>query len=411
MFERINFNLKDLVETQLDQIPESYFSSKTTTFCDPAMGGGQFLVQIVARLRSHGHSDKNISKRIFGMEDHISYINYTNNRHAIPGTFLVCNINEFEKQSTQYDVVIGNPPYRNRAQANGGYNMWYRFFKHFSASTKDGGYTIIITPFWHPWAYMTQCPLNGISIKNIRYKNTSTTDYSFVTDYQIKQLVLLNKEHSTRYFDTSSSFCCTIINKVPINGNTEIVQYHAGTKEITLVNFNKVKTLPVSIRKTSRSIHNKLNKFGLVELTVSNETKKENLDKRKLLSDTRCKDMKYKIYHSHEIVRYTSVKSLDYDKWKCMISRSSSIKNAFVSNNCNQTSDVRYKTFDSREEAELFNDYLHTEFMALVFLFYRFGKNMWFVIPDIDYKHNWTSDMLYDHFGLTKREVRYLKNS
>jgi len=66
--ERVKFHLKPLVDEMLDQLPLEVFTSDSTTFLDPALGGGQFLREVVTRLRTAGHSDQNIRGRIYGCE-------------------------------------------------------------------------------------------------------------------------------------------------------------------------------------------------------------------------------------------------------------------------------------------------------------------------------------------------------
>ena len=75
MLGRLKFNIEVLVEEILDQIPEHVWLGDTTTFLDPAIGGGQFVVAIERRLRKYGHSSENIAKRVFGYEDNILRIN------------------------------------------------------------------------------------------------------------------------------------------------------------------------------------------------------------------------------------------------------------------------------------------------------------------------------------------------
>ena len=46
MLGRLKFEIKPLVNEILDNLPHEIWQSSTTTFLDPAMGGGQFLVEI-----------------------------------------------------------------------------------------------------------------------------------------------------------------------------------------------------------------------------------------------------------------------------------------------------------------------------------------------------------------------------
>ena len=64
MLSRLKFEIDPLVAEILDHLPESVWTSTSTTFFDPAIGGGQFVRAIEQRLRRYGHSDANIRKRV-----------------------------------------------------------------------------------------------------------------------------------------------------------------------------------------------------------------------------------------------------------------------------------------------------------------------------------------------------------
>ena len=57
-----------LANEMVSKLPESLFLSDCTSFLDPSMGGGQYVVAIEDRLRKMGHSDANIKNRVFGVE-------------------------------------------------------------------------------------------------------------------------------------------------------------------------------------------------------------------------------------------------------------------------------------------------------------------------------------------------------
>ena len=72
MLGRLKFEINPLIEEMLGKIPEEMFTSSDTTFADLQMGGGQFMVAIIDKLRSYGHSDENISQRVFIIANCIS---------------------------------------------------------------------------------------------------------------------------------------------------------------------------------------------------------------------------------------------------------------------------------------------------------------------------------------------------
>ena len=76
MLSRLKFEIDPLVAEILDHLPESVWTSTSTTFFDPAIGGGQFVRAIEQRLRRYGHSDANIRKRVFGFEESNLHIRF-----------------------------------------------------------------------------------------------------------------------------------------------------------------------------------------------------------------------------------------------------------------------------------------------------------------------------------------------
>lgn len=104
----------ELVNVKLDQLPESVWKSKTTTFFDPAIGGGQFVAEIERRLRAHGHSNKNIASRVYGFEIK-PLLDYAKNRFKLVGTYRVIShyfdIFKMENFMKHFDYCISNPPY------------------------------------------------------------------------------------------------------------------------------------------------------------------------------------------------------------------------------------------------------------------------------------------------------------
>jgi type I restriction-modification system DNA methylase subunit len=146
MLSRLKFNLSQLANEMLDQLPEQVFISDSTTFYDPAMGGGQFLIEVVNRLRKYNHFDANISKRIFGSEENKLRVNYVKNLHKLPGEFRTELIEDMK-----FDVVIGNPPFQEldnngRSKANSGSNLYGRFIDLGIKVLKENGYLSLISP-------------------------------------------------------------------------------------------------------------------------------------------------------------------------------------------------------------------------------------------------------------------------
>lgn len=134
----------ELVNLILDKIPSDVWTNPSSTFLDPCMGTGTFLIGIVRRLVDiYGYSELDAKSRVYGYEIRIKYINklkrrgYVNLQHK---DFLSDEI------KMKFDVVIGNPPYQDSGKP--GDNALYLHFtkKVLNGLLKDGGYFSFVVP-------------------------------------------------------------------------------------------------------------------------------------------------------------------------------------------------------------------------------------------------------------------------
>jgi hypothetical protein len=131
----------------LDQLPQSVWTSATTTFLDPAIGGGQFVCEIESRLRDAGHSDVNIASRVFGFEESMLHIRFSVNKYKLLGFYTKLPYEDFFSIGTamKFDVIVGNPPYNDNNQG-----FWKEFAIKSMQLVKPNGYVGLITP--NSWA-------------------------------------------------------------------------------------------------------------------------------------------------------------------------------------------------------------------------------------------------------------------
>jgi hypothetical protein len=115
----MKFDIDSVVKQRLDQLPVDVWANSSTVFFDPALGGGQFVRSVEQRLRNHGHSEENISKRVFGFEDNILKVKSSVNKHNLIGRYAVKPYNKFfEMDKIMQDmIIVGNPPYNDGSAA------------------------------------------------------------------------------------------------------------------------------------------------------------------------------------------------------------------------------------------------------------------------------------------------------
>ena len=140
MLSRLKFKLTDLANEMLDQLPKSVFESATTTFCDPAIGGGQMIAAVESRLRAYGHSDENIASRVFGFEENPMRLRFARHKYNLLAQLNIYKLDESEI-NMKFDVVFANPPYE------GGRCLHQQFFnKAVEDLVVDGGTVCFIQP-------------------------------------------------------------------------------------------------------------------------------------------------------------------------------------------------------------------------------------------------------------------------
>lgn len=151
MLGRLKFDIDLLVEEVLDHLPSEVWSSSTTTFLDPAMGGGQFVRAIERRLLDAGHTPNNIAKRVFGYESNQMRINYVVNKYKLTGKYIAKDFLE-AKVDMKFDNIVGNPPYQNShdkdddAKRKVGNKLWYQFIFKSDALVKPDGHIAMVSP-------------------------------------------------------------------------------------------------------------------------------------------------------------------------------------------------------------------------------------------------------------------------
>jgi hypothetical protein len=145
MLKRLKFEIDQLVSDMLDKIPLEMWESETTTFLDPAMGGGQFIRAIIETLREYGHSDENIKGRVFGIEDSQLRVNFVVNKYNLIGTYISTDFLSWETDM-KFDNIVGNFPYQKQVGPTKTEPIWDKFVKKSFELLKEDGYAAFVHP-------------------------------------------------------------------------------------------------------------------------------------------------------------------------------------------------------------------------------------------------------------------------
>lgn len=105
---RLKFDLGEIANEILDRVDQSLFESGDTTFLDPAMAGGQMLKSLEDRLRQFGHSDENISKRVFGVSENPLHSGFARKKNNLVGHIF--EQGELD-DGMKFDLGLANPPF------------------------------------------------------------------------------------------------------------------------------------------------------------------------------------------------------------------------------------------------------------------------------------------------------------
>ena len=234
---RIKLPIQDLVKQILDALPDHIWSNPCATFLDPAMAGGQFILEIERRLKAAGHSNENIASRVWGCEQSLIRVKYVQNWHkAISTQLYVRDALAYDWGDMKFDVIVGNPPYQSPNKGDS--SLWARFvLKSCQMLQPDGWNAMVIPCGW-------MSPTNDIrqgrqSILRDVFANQNTT------------LINVNPHLGPTYFPgVGQRFSYYVTQNCSPAGVTKI---QTGTQDLD-VNLQTLPMLPLQLNALSMSI-------------------------------------------------------------------------------------------------------------------------------------------------------------
>lgn len=390
----MKFEIEDLVAEMLDQLPSSVWTSTTTTFFDPAIGGGQFVKEIESRLRAAGHTESNIHKRVFGFEESELHIRFAVKQHNLVGQYVKKPYDKFLDldDSMKFDIVVGNPPYQNREENADG-SLWLEFVNKGMNHLKKDGKLMFITP------------TSWVGKKS----NTAKANWTPFTDNHVQLYKVLNAQERAKYFNVGSSFGYYILSEG--SGDTTIL-FSDGTTDTY-----KIKTgepLPNELNSISFSIHKKLSAAQKIDFQSNFKFHSQKLKNNKLVSDTKTGPYIYTTYYSHNLIRYALEMQDIYSDHKVMIPNVGTLANAWYDVNCNLTEDVRFVKVKDQTQGNHLVLLLKSKLFRYIGANYRSGRNLGMAmnfLPNITLPINFSDSDVYSQLSLSKEEIEYIENA
>lgn len=388
MLARLKFDITSLVNKLLDQLPSEVWSSSTSTFLDPNMGGGQFVHAIEQRLKEHGHSNKNISSRVFGFESNPMRVNYAVNKYKLIGTYINKDFLD-EDAGMKFDNIVGNPPFKNGKETGGKSSLWRKIVSKSWEQLKDNGNLVMVAP---------QFPNSAADLGHIFTENQTNTVWTNIAHH---------------FPGVGSSFFAWSVTKTAKHTTTNFID--CGL-QIDITN----KALPKDLR--SISILDKVMKGPLFECKSSPEYLHTSVADGK---DDAHLYSKKTVQHTYAIRRtsgknYTmwgAVKPTDYDAPKVVMTFSGNPhyqyhdKSDPIGTIKFQSGHILVK--DATEGKNLINLYKSKLYKFIQDQMASGGMRgkSFYEMPIMNLNKAWTDNELYLHFGLTSAEIELVNGS
>lgn len=379
------FTPEELVREMLDKIPTSVWENPASTFLDPCMGKGTFLIDILRRLTIiYGYSVEDAMSRIYGYDVRVKYINYLKR-----GGFVNVFHKDFlsEEFDMKFDVIVGNPPFQSGKGESGGRTALWRYFvkKGFSI-LNEGGLLSFVTP---------QFPNSAKDIGSIFVKN---------------QTLWVNTDVK-KYFKEGSTFFTWAVKNVKKETKTEFLFENVSidvTKE----------ELPNIVSKFSISILNKIKSKKSLDILFS-----EGVNHNKLKIQTEVQSPIQTDFYCYKLRRtvgdtfysYTSILPTYYYDNKITFTKSGKSNFKYHDGEVDPVGSIKHMSgIILCPNSSVANNMIWVFKESKLSKFYSLclksgGMNGFnFIRPVINYFESLNDEMIYNHYGLTQNEINFI---
>ena len=410
MLGRLKFEIDALAEEMLDRLPEDVFTSNSTTFLDPAMGGGQFVKAVIARLRRFGHSDENIASRVTGYENNVMRVGFSVNKYKLIGTFEAKNFLE-EDMSKKFDVVLGNPPYQNNhtkdseSKRKVGNKLWYQFMFKADSLVKENGIVAMVTPTqWMSGGMQMRKGGLGILKDIFAHKQLIVAKVANITDEFFKGIGI--NIGYTIYKNTDITEASKLILK-----NDEIELNLKGveflTPEPTVESLNIVrKTLLASNEKFNTYYFNAQSSPG--ELGETKEPTDKNTFPHWIMGSD--------VTDNLAIMYFSKERNSKVNYKKILFPMSTRYWQPFLAEKeMNVATLGQALEVDEKTTKDGFESVFYSKLFKYICFNLQINQNGFMkttlvkALPKLDMSKVWTDEEIYTHFNLTQEEIEYIE--
>lgn len=392
MLRRLKLETQELVDKILSHYPDHIWESDSTTFFDPAIGGGQFVHAIETKLSAYGHSKENIAQRVTGYEANPMRVNYTVNKFNLVGKYITKEFTQVEEE--RYDVIVSGPPFEHKKSK--GNKLWPKYVLYGSEMLKADGYMSMFIPAGWTAGGDNMPGRRGVIKDAFRPRNLQHVD---LTD---------NK----KYFPGIGSNVSWFI----LQNNDNYTKTHFDLDNETLeLDVHDVDFLPTDINEVSLGLYKKL--FTREAMTVGGYDEQRDPEKQDEPSETH--NVKHWKVGSRDNVQWVYMpynKTPELSKIKKVlfpIRRFSQIDMIHIDREgvpvCQQGFyiDVDNEDLDSVESvfrSKIFRFLTYSMFTTGFLKTNVIKKHL----PVVPFDRVWTDDELFEYFGLTSEEKQYI---
>lgn len=137
---------KELVKMIVDKLPIDW--STKPRVLDPSCGRGEFVKYIKEKMLLAGVLPDEIKNYLFYADRTNINISTTNKVIDLQNGFCYNQLEELEKYycNMKFDVIVGNPPFKNSGEKGGSSTLWRKILESSWALLKNNGVISMITP-------------------------------------------------------------------------------------------------------------------------------------------------------------------------------------------------------------------------------------------------------------------------